>query len=249
MPYWKGKIRPFRDRPDIERDYIWYAVPINTPWIGWPIVFTDRFWEAKENWKPPGVGTVPGTMKVLPGRPRIPPAGKPEGTPDQWLNGFLYSDYISGRLPVGTCIPVGSGQAGPRVRQRQSAFSRPTLTPSVREAQSLYTVGCPSGYPDRLFAEAPGAPGDQGPWQLDWNPIQQRWEFDGLVNGDPSGFVWYSLYTLRPSQAQLQYKSNVSSQLLTSSGSGRCPPSVQEFFVPPGPFAGWLAGLTVYVSA
>lgn len=104
-----GKIRPFRDDPTREVDYVWYAVDEHAEAFPYPLVFTDRFWDARERWVNPGVGTVVGSMRVYTGGLAVPPPGPILGTAEQWSQGFLYSDYVAGRLPDGRCIPVVEG--------------------------------------------------------------------------------------------------------------------------------------------
>jgi hypothetical protein len=103
---WTGLIRPFFDRPDIEIPVVWYAVPWSNG-VGPVTTFPDRFYDAREHWLPPGVGTVPGSLRPYFGA--LPPQdlGPLIGTPDQWVNGLGYADYLaSGGSPATPCWTI-----------------------------------------------------------------------------------------------------------------------------------------------
>lgn len=128
---------PFYDRLDITIPWIFYNVPHSNP--GGPdTVFTDRFWDDKENWFPPGVGVVPFSLKPYFGP--IPPAtvGPVIGTVDQWQNGFSYSDYIaSGGSPLTPCITLNPGAQKPKMRATELV----TVDTATRCIQLV--TGCP----------------------------------------------------------------------------------------------------------
>ncbi len=98
---------PFADRLDIQIPWLFYAVPATNPG-GIDTVFTDRFWDFRENWLPPGVGVVPGSMKIYEGAIPSGQLGPIYGTPDQWINGLDYDVWQAGGYAGTPCWQPGT---------------------------------------------------------------------------------------------------------------------------------------------
>lgn len=105
-PYWRGKIRPFFDS-DVQIPVIFYPAAKGAKG-GLVTVFTDRFWDDRENWAPDGVGTVPKSLKVAPGITVTPGPGNPIGKPEWFTQGLSYSTWVAGGYGPGApmCTPV-----------------------------------------------------------------------------------------------------------------------------------------------
>jgi hypothetical protein len=106
-------------------DWLFYSCPEDAP-AGFPTVFTDRFWDDREHWIPPGVGVVPGSM-----RPYFGPIPtwelKPlRGTADEWANGVSYARYIAGEYhQLNGCAPIQPIGVSSRLHQGQALLSLP----------------------------------------------------------------------------------------------------------------------------
>lgn len=172
-PAFECKIRPFSDRLDIEVPFLLYAVDTDAP-PGPDTVFTDRFYEQRERWEPPGVGTIPGTEKAyfgpLPSKELRPVVG----TDDQWLRGFSYAAYERGEYSSQGCCPC---HPGPPVR--------------IRQAQ---TIDCPTPYGTYLrqvqtAGTIPLAPFHQGQQMFAWGLIGPPPAFGQVQTVDAPGYV------------------------------------------------------------
>jgi hypothetical protein len=97
---------PFADRLDVQVDWLFYTVPFSNDG-GIDTVFSDHFYDWKENWLPPGVGVVPGTITPYFGL--IPPStlGPIYGTPEQWLEGLDYDTWQAGGYAGTPCAQLG----------------------------------------------------------------------------------------------------------------------------------------------
>jgi hypothetical protein len=106
-PYWLGQIRPFKDNPALAVPVFFYQAPLTTPC--YPNIFPDRFWDRRDGWLNLGIGTVVESLKpyTLPFDPGILPKSGPIGTPDQFLNGVSYADFLAGLLPRPLCVNLG----------------------------------------------------------------------------------------------------------------------------------------------
>jgi hypothetical protein len=135
----QGLIRPFHDRLDIVVPYIWYPVPLTAP-EGPVTVFTDRWYDDREHWVPPGVGVVPFSQKPYFGPVPDGTVLPLQGTPDQWVNGFSYADYLAGKYPVGTrCLTIRQKITVVRIREAQAVLIPAPRVPIVLQAQDVPT--------------------------------------------------------------------------------------------------------------
>lgn len=89
------RIRPFPTRPAIEMDYLFYAVPWTNPGL-LETCFTDRFWDHREHWIPPGIGTVPGSERRWSGAIPGPEVSELSDGPAVFTEGVDYDRWISG---------------------------------------------------------------------------------------------------------------------------------------------------------
>ncbi len=128
-------IRPFFNNLAIEIPFLLYAVPWTNPG-GICTVFTDRFWDERENWIPPGVGTVPGSAKPWFGARPAPTVGPLEGTPDQWANGFDYDVYLAGGYS-GSCVQACFPITRAPLQQAQEIQALPLVDASFDQAQTI----------------------------------------------------------------------------------------------------------------
>lgn len=89
-------IYPFRDRPDVGVEVLWYPVPEDTPPVPFPHIFPLRAWDIRGQEEEPDLGTR--YDKVIPYTGPLPvhQVGEVCGTEDQWLNGISYADYLAG---------------------------------------------------------------------------------------------------------------------------------------------------------
>ncbi len=95
-----GKIAPFRDRPDVLIDVLWYPVPLDTPSVLYPNPFVLRNWDRLERLPQTPIGTIqdaPSADDYYFGPLPDNPPGIPCGTRDMWENGLLYQDWLDGR--------------------------------------------------------------------------------------------------------------------------------------------------------
>lgn len=106
-PAFTCMIMPFSDRLDVQIPWLFYAVSNNVP-SGPATVFTDRFFDDRENWIPPGVGVVPHSLRPYFGP--IPPLNTPltpvVGSPDEWLHGLNYDAWVAGAYNSTPCVPL-----------------------------------------------------------------------------------------------------------------------------------------------
>jgi hypothetical protein len=139
-------LRPFKD--DLSKTVLWlfYKVPQTNP-DGPATVFTDRFWDDREHWIPPGVGVVPFSMKPYFGNIPPPNVGVLSGTPDEWINGLLYSKYVAGGYtnPNG-CVVVRPVVKITRLKQAERIFIGRHRAIALNQAQTVIVghVGPPA---------------------------------------------------------------------------------------------------------
>jgi hypothetical protein len=136
-------LKPFYDSPDVTIDWLFYAVPEENGY-GPATIFTDRFWDDRENWLPAGPGVVPHSTKPYFGPVPGPELSDVGGSPDLWANGLSYATYLAGGYPdPGRCVVL------PAVRQLQlrelqsvQLFARETVVfVYLRQRQSVLGAG------------------------------------------------------------------------------------------------------------
>jgi hypothetical protein len=110
----RGKVRPFWDRPDIEVDFLWYAVPPTNP-AAPPSVFDTYVWEWRERYESGPVGTVYGTVKAYVGNVPGGAVGPLIGDAASWAGGLSYAAYTAGHYPDHPCWPVADVPSPARV--------------------------------------------------------------------------------------------------------------------------------------
>jgi hypothetical protein len=103
-------------------------------------VFSDYLWEAREHEYNAGVGTIYGTTKPYFGQLPSPKVGPLIGTPEQWVGGLSYADYVSGRLARHPCFPVTPNIPPLRIRQVETITTLYRNPSRVSQAQGV-TVG------------------------------------------------------------------------------------------------------------
>ncbi len=121
MPAFTALVRPYRDRPDIVRPWLFYPAPADA--VDGPYSFIcPRWWDERERWESLGVGIVWGSQKRYTGPVPNRAVGPLVGTPDEWANGLLWSVHQAGGYadPVG-CWPLA--QTG-RVRDVETLIGR-----------------------------------------------------------------------------------------------------------------------------
>jgi hypothetical protein len=98
---------PFADHLEIKIPWLFYPVPNNfVPGIN--TVFTDRFYDDRDHWIPPGVGVVPDSMRRYVGPIPTGPVTPIVGTPDQWMNGLDYETWLADGYAGTPCWPIHS---------------------------------------------------------------------------------------------------------------------------------------------
>jgi hypothetical protein len=124
-------------------DWLFYQVPEENGY-GPATIFTDRFWDDRENWVPDGPGVVPHSAKPYFGPVPGPELSDVGGSPDLWANGLSYATYLAGGYAdPGRCVVL------PAVRQLQlrelqsvQLFARESLVfVQVRQRQSVLGAG------------------------------------------------------------------------------------------------------------
>jgi len=207
LPGWTCRIRPFHDRPDVEVPWIFYRTAPSAP-DGPPTVFTDRFWDDRERFIPPGVGVVPGSLKPYWG-PLPPTTVRPlVGSPVEWVEGLSYERWIANGYvdPIG-CWPVVQPNTIARIRQAQSigppigpkdfvyqvqaVQSGPTSMGAIEQAQNVpatWEVGaastcCEGALPLSLTATIAGSDSGDGVYPLTFDPttLAPSWKWDGAM--------------------------------------------------------------------
>lgn len=91
----KGKIYPFRDRPDVAIDVLWFPVPLDSPYVPYPNPFVLRNWDRLEQLPQTQLGTDQFIREKWLGPRPLNTPGTPCGTADEWQNGLLYSRWIA----------------------------------------------------------------------------------------------------------------------------------------------------------
>lgn len=94
---------------------IFYAVPASNP-LAPPSVFVDRWWDASNGYVRTGIGTD-DDWRIYRGPIPVIPVKKPEGKPEWWTHGMLYTEYLAGAYTnSGPCIPVPPLEIAPQLR-------------------------------------------------------------------------------------------------------------------------------------
>ena len=91
---------------------LFYPVPLDTPYLGFPTIFNVRIWQNREFKGRTPLGTDPNFYRKVLGRFVGPAPHAPQGSPDQWLNGFSYADWIAGKLGGSNCCNLILPQGG-----------------------------------------------------------------------------------------------------------------------------------------
>ena len=109
-------------------------------------VFTDRFWDYKDNWISPGVGTVPGSLIPYFGPVPAGDVGPIYGTPDQWINGLDYEVWQSGGYEGTPCFPFTCTNYKGKTRTGTSvSFSGGPSSGSIGDTHTGSTVNYAGG--------------------------------------------------------------------------------------------------------
>jgi hypothetical protein len=117
----------------VQLPFVFYPVPWTNP-AGPVTVFTDRFWDDREHWLPPGVGIVPFSMRPYFGPVPGPQVGVQQGTDDQWRSGLDYKTWIAGGYVGATCFRVPDVVISVRCKQAQQ------LSIGVRQHYTAFQV-------------------------------------------------------------------------------------------------------------
>lgn len=88
-------VYPFHDRPDIGVPVIWYPVDETTAVLPYASPFVLRAWDKRDQEIEPVVGTRYAPPTSFRGPRPAPFVGHVCGTPEQWLNGVSYADYLA----------------------------------------------------------------------------------------------------------------------------------------------------------
>jgi hypothetical protein len=100
-----GQLFPFRDRPDIGIEVLFFPVPLSTPPVPFPNPFVLRNYDVRERLDQTPLGTDQSLKTVYTGPTPVIPVtpGKFCGTADMWENGLVYEDWLAGRYPACNC--------------------------------------------------------------------------------------------------------------------------------------------------
>jgi hypothetical protein len=109
---------------------LFYATDSVQP-LPFPTVFTDRFWDERENWHRTGPGTVLHSLKTLDFDPGHPGVTAPVGDPDWFVNGLDFDRYQAGGYTPATCFPFAFPGRN-RLAVLISAKSQPGIAESGR---------------------------------------------------------------------------------------------------------------------
>ena len=90
-----GKMYPFKDRPDIAIDVLWFPVSLDSPYVPYPNPFVLRNWDRLEQEPQTELGTDQFFRQHWSGPRPINLPGTPCGTADEWANGLLYSVWVN----------------------------------------------------------------------------------------------------------------------------------------------------------
>lgn len=96
-------MRFFRDHPEVQLPWLFYAVPPDPERQGPATVFCDRFWDEREFHLDPELGVVPGTTRPYFGPRPSGPVGALQGDPAWWAQGLDYNTYLAGGYPAADC--------------------------------------------------------------------------------------------------------------------------------------------------
>lgn len=104
-----------------------------------------------------------------------------QGTPDQWVNGFSYAEYIAGAYPVGTrCVTVPFAVVVGRIRQGQAVAEAVVPRVFVEQAQAVEEATVPFSYVEQAQAV-------EGDGQLELGYVEQA----QAVEASSTGIVEY----------------------------------------------------------
>jgi hypothetical protein len=89
------KIYPFKDRPDIGVDALFWPLPLDADHVPFANPFTLRNWDRLEQLPEPILGTRYDPKVYYTGPLPDAQPGTPTGSIDEWQNGLLYSVYVA----------------------------------------------------------------------------------------------------------------------------------------------------------
>lgn len=115
-------------------------MPYSAP-VGPPTVFTDRFWDDRERWEPPGVGVVPGSLRPYFGPLPSSILQPLRGTDEQWAQGVSYAVYAAGGYhSLNGCATLIQPDKIVRIRQVQNATLRPFYGPVLALVSQVQSI-------------------------------------------------------------------------------------------------------------
>jgi hypothetical protein len=213
-----ANIFPFADNPTFALPVLFYSVPASNP-DGPASPFPDRFWDNRENWIPPGVGTDPTSFKPYFGPRPAPTVGPLVGSLDEWAHGLSYAKWLTG----GYSNPNGCVQLIDRVtvgksRQVQTIQSIAPPSRGVNQGHQVlsgYAMGvaqtcCPPLLPPVLYLTIAGSGSSDGKYPLSFNPATSGWQTTNVVGAcaaagikvsvgcDPATSTWSLVYRKTP---------------------------------------------------
>lgn len=195
-------MRIFRDRPDITIPYLFYSVPDTSPG-GLPTVVYPNWWDNMhgDHWDPE-IGVVFETIRPYFG-PVPSPGSVPLEGPAAFVNGYLHSDYLAGRIPVGFCFPVVKAEKT-NLRQAQDIREAGTLeralllqaqdVPALDTIQDGGSSPCDQ-MPRTMFATVTGSTSADGVYRLD-TAAPNTWAFAGSPFGSCGGPAQKLVYSV-----------------------------------------------------
>lgn len=89
-------IFPFHDAPETGVRVLWYPVPAGTPGLPHAHIFPLRDFDRLNRDPEPELGTRYTVPEYYTGPLPLPHLGEPCGTPEQWIQGLSYADYLAG---------------------------------------------------------------------------------------------------------------------------------------------------------
>jgi hypothetical protein len=80
---------------------VWFEVPETTPVFPYTHIFPLRDWDKLDEWAEPTLGTKYTKSQPWQGPPDPCTCVGVQGSPEQWLNGVSYADYLRAPNPQG----------------------------------------------------------------------------------------------------------------------------------------------------